>query len=103
LFGILRRPDWATDIKEELLFANHYVVVGRVGHPLFKIKRPTLRDLSRYDWIMPGPMTPRQKALHRILENRGARTLHAHCQRNLGRRFSHELSPAHGVFRLHRW
>jgi DNA-binding transcriptional LysR family regulator len=70
LFGILRRPDWATDIKEELLFANHYVVVGRVGHPLFKIKRPTLRDLSRYDWIMPGPMTPRQKALHRILENR---------------------------------
>jgi len=70
LFGILRRPDWAADLKEELLFANHYVVVGRVGHPLLKIKRPTLRDLSRYDWIMPGPMAPRQKALHRILESR---------------------------------
>jgi LysR family transcriptional regulator, regulator for genes of the gallate degradation pathway len=70
LFGVLRRPDWATDVKEELLFANHYVVVARVAHPLFKIKRPTLRDLSRYDWIMPGPMAPRQKALHRILEGR---------------------------------
>jgi LysR family transcriptional regulator, regulator for genes of the gallate degradation pathway len=70
LFGILRRPGWATDIKEQLLFANHYVVVGRVGHPLFKINRPTLRDLSRYDWIMPGPMAPRQKALHRILASR---------------------------------
>jgi DNA-binding transcriptional LysR family regulator len=55
LFGVLRRPDWATDVKEELLFTNHYVVVARIGHPLLKIKRPTLRDLSRYDWIMPGP------------------------------------------------
>jgi LysR family transcriptional regulator of gallate degradation len=70
LFGILRRPDWATDVKEELLFANHYVVVARIGHPLLKIKRPTLRNLSRYDWIMPGPMAPRQKALHRILGSR---------------------------------
>ena len=70
LFGVLRRPDWAADVKEELLFANHYVVVARTGHPLFRIKRPTLRNLSRYEWIMPGPMAPRQKALHRILESR---------------------------------
>ena len=67
LFGVLRRPDWAADVKEELLFANHYVVVARIDHPLRKFKRLTLRDLRRYDWIMPGPLTPRQKALHRIL------------------------------------
>jgi LysR family transcriptional regulator, regulator for genes of the gallate degradation pathway len=67
LFGVLRRPDWAVDVKEEVLFTNHYVVVARVGHPLLKNKRPTLRDLNRYDWIMPGPMAPRQKALNRIL------------------------------------
>jgi LysR family transcriptional regulator, regulator for genes of the gallate degradation pathway len=67
LFGVLRRPDWATDVKEELLFANHYVAVARIDHPLRKVKRLTLRDLRRYDWIMPGPLTPRQKALHRIL------------------------------------
>jgi LysR family transcriptional regulator, regulator for genes of the gallate degradation pathway len=67
LFGVLRRPDWAADVKEELLFTNHYVVVARTGHPLRRMKRPTLRDLGRYDWIMPGPMTPRQHALRRLL------------------------------------
>jgi len=72
LFGVLRRPDWATDVKEELLFANHYVVVARSGHPLFQIKRPNLRHLARYDWIMPGPMTPRQHALQRMLGNPSA-------------------------------
>lgn len=66
LFGVLRRPDWAADIKEEMLFANHYVVVARRGHPLTRLKRPTLRDLGQYDWIMPGPATPRQQALHRM-------------------------------------
>jgi LysR family transcriptional regulator, regulator for genes of the gallate degradation pathway len=67
LFGVLRRPDWAKDVKEELLFANHYVVVARCGHPLRRMKQPQLDNLSRYDWIMPGPMTPRQQALHRLL------------------------------------
>jgi DNA-binding transcriptional LysR family regulator len=67
LFGVLRRPDWAKDVKEEMLFANHYVVVARSGHPLSRSRRPKLRDLSGCEWIMPGPMTPRQQALHRLL------------------------------------
>jgi DNA-binding transcriptional LysR family regulator len=67
LYGVLRRPDWATDVKEELLFANHYVVVARSGHPLCRMKRPNLRDLARHEWIMPGPLAPRQQALHRLL------------------------------------
>ncbi len=70
LFGVLRRPDWAADVQEELLFANHYVVVARAGHPVCRMKRPNLRDLGRYDWIMPGPMTPRQHALRRLLGSR---------------------------------
>jgi LysR family transcriptional regulator of gallate degradation len=69
LFGVLRRPDWATDVREELLFANHYVVVARRGHPLSRRKRLTLRDLGRCDWIMPGPLAPRQQSLHRMLGN----------------------------------
>ncbi|MGH6676264.1 MAG: LysR substrate-binding domain-containing protein, partial [Xanthobacteraceae bacterium] len=72
LFGVLRRPAWATDVKEEQLFANHYVVVARSRHPLRRIKHLRQRDLSRYDWIMPGPLTPRQQALRRILGNRSA-------------------------------
>jgi DNA-binding transcriptional LysR family regulator len=67
LFGVLRRPRWAHDVKEELLFVNNYVVVARAGHPLCKMKRPRLHDLGRYDWIMPGPTTPRQQALQRLL------------------------------------
>src|ERR1700686_3808106 len=68
LYGVLRRPDWATDVEEELLFANHYVVVARHGHPLHRSSRVRNRDLANFGWIMPGPLTPRQQALHRMLE-----------------------------------
>jgi LysR family transcriptional regulator, regulator for genes of the gallate degradation pathway len=69
LYGVLRRPDWATDVEEELLFANHYVVVARHGHPLHRLKRVRNRDLANFGWIMPGPLTPRQQALHHILQS----------------------------------
>jgi DNA-binding transcriptional LysR family regulator len=68
LYGVLRRPDWAIDVEEEHLFANHYVVVARHGHPLHRSKRVRNRDLANFGWIMPGPLTPRQQALHRMLE-----------------------------------
>lgn len=68
LYGVLRRPDWATDVKEQLLFANHYVVVARHGHPLHRLKRVRNRDLVNFGWVMPGPLTPRQQALHRVLQ-----------------------------------
>lgn len=66
LFGVLRRPDWAQDVVEEALFSNPYVVVGRLGHPLSRAKKLNLHQLAGYDWIMPGPMTPRQLAFRRI-------------------------------------
>jgi DNA-binding transcriptional LysR family regulator len=66
LFGVLRRPDWADDIAEELLFKDRYVVVGRAGHPLRRAKTLSLRALARYDWIMPGPQTPRRQAFRRM-------------------------------------
>jgi LysR family transcriptional regulator of gallate degradation len=66
LFGVLRRPDWVLDVKEELLFSNPYVVVARKNHPLTSVKVLTLSDMSRYDWIMPGPGTPRQQAFERM-------------------------------------
>jgi LysR family transcriptional regulator, regulator for genes of the gallate degradation pathway len=69
VFGVLRRPDWATDVKDERLFANPYVIIGRTGHPLSGLPRIRPRDLIACDWIMPGPMTPRQQALHKILES----------------------------------
>jgi LysR family transcriptional regulator, regulator for genes of the gallate degradation pathway len=66
LFGVLRRPAWAKDVTEETLCKNHYVVVGRVGHPLSRAKTVNLRALAQYDWIMPGAMTPRQQAFRRM-------------------------------------
>jgi LysR family transcriptional regulator, regulator for genes of the gallate degradation pathway len=66
LFGVLRRPAWAEDVSEEALFKNPYVVVARTGHPLSRSKALGLRELSRYEWIMPGSMTPRQQAFRRL-------------------------------------
>jgi LysR family transcriptional regulator, regulator for genes of the gallate degradation pathway len=62
LFGVLRRPGWALDVAEERLFANPYVVVAGGRHPLAGTKRVTLRELARYDWIMPEPGAPRRAA-----------------------------------------
>jgi len=66
LFGVLRRPAWADDVSEEVLFKTPYVVVGRAGHPLSRSRKLSLRELAGYDWIMPGPMTPRYQAFRRI-------------------------------------
>jgi LysR family transcriptional regulator, regulator for genes of the gallate degradation pathway len=66
LFGVLRRPEWAFDVKEELLFPNPYVVVARRDHPLTSLNTLTLNDLVRYDWVMPGPGTPRQQAFEQM-------------------------------------
>jgi len=66
LFGVLRRPAWAIDVTEELLFENPYVVVGRAEHPLTRRKRITPRDLARYAWIMPEAGAPRRQAFERM-------------------------------------
>jgi DNA-binding transcriptional LysR family regulator len=66
LFGVLRRPAWAVDVAEELLFDNPYVVVARAGHPLTGRKRITPRELARYDWIMPEAGAPRRQAFARM-------------------------------------
>jgi LysR family transcriptional regulator of gallate degradation len=66
LFGVLRRPAWATDVREEFLFANPYVVVVRRQHPLAHARNVTLGDLARYDWILPARDTPRREAFERL-------------------------------------
>lgn len=73
LFGVLRRPEWVFDVKEELLFSNPYVVVARKDHPLRSLRTLTLDDLARYDWVMPGPSTPRQQAFERMFKALPAR------------------------------
>jgi LysR family transcriptional regulator, regulator for genes of the gallate degradation pathway len=71
LFGVLRRPAWATDINEEFLFANPYTVVARGDHPLAKLRRTTLSDLAGYDWVLPDRGTPRREAFERLFVGSG--------------------------------
>lgn len=73
IFGVLRRPDWATDIAEEALFHDPYCIVGRSGHPLASRERITTDDLLAYDWIVPGEGTPRRRQYEAIFEGCGRR------------------------------
>jgi DNA-binding transcriptional LysR family regulator len=66
LFGVLRRPAWATDLKEEFLFSNPYAIFVRHQHPLARARKITLRELATYDWILPARGAPRREAFERI-------------------------------------
>ena len=66
LFGVLRRPAWAIDVREEFLFSNPYAVVVRRQHPLAGVRNVTLRDLAGYDWILPARGAPRREAFERL-------------------------------------
>lgn len=74
LFSVLRRPEWAKEIVEEVLYRDDYVVVGRVAHPLCKSRALSRQRLSRYRWIIPGPATPRHRAFRSLFGNHLPRT-----------------------------
>jgi DNA-binding transcriptional LysR family regulator len=69
LFGVLRKPDWVTDVEEHPMFEAPYSIVARKSHPLARKLTPSLDDLAAYDWLLPQPGTPRHQAFHRMFEN----------------------------------
>lgn len=71
VFGVLRLPDWASDVEERFLFMNEYAVVARRDHPIRALPKITISDLARYDWIMPPSGTPRRHALELIFKGHG--------------------------------
>lgn len=71
IFGLLRRPDWVTDIVEEVLFQDSYCVVARPGHPLAKLKSVTPQDLLEYDWVVPPEGTPRRLQIEQLFHGLG--------------------------------
>lgn len=68
IFGVLRRPEWATDIEEEPLFFDPYCIVGRAGHPLASRAAVSTADLAAYDWIIPGEGSPRRRQYEALFE-----------------------------------
>ncbi len=79
IFGILRKPDWAEDLSEELLFHDRYCVAARTGHPLTDLEVVTPADLARYDWVVPQRNTPRRNRIEAIFENEAKRP-HFHLE-----------------------
>ena len=68
IFGVLRRPEWAVDIKEEPLFSDPYCIVSRAGHPLASRPTISISDLTGYDWIVPGEGSPRRRQYEALFE-----------------------------------
>lgn len=66
IFGILRKPEWADDLNEELLFEDRYCLVARPDHPLTRLDEVTPADLARYDWVVPQSNTPRRNRIEEI-------------------------------------
>lgn len=73
MFGILRKPDWAEDLREEFMFHDSYCLVARPQHPLVGQGDIRARDLVDCDWVVPQLKTPRRNRIERIFEGREAR------------------------------
>ncbi|MBI1218592.1 MAG: LysR family transcriptional regulator [Rhodobacteraceae bacterium] len=73
IFGILRKPAWADDVGEELLFRDSYCMVARPGHPLTELDEVTPADLARYQWVVPSVGTPRRTRIEAIFDGVEAR------------------------------
>lgn len=68
IFGLLRKPDWAVDVSEEILFRDGYCVVARPGHPLSERKKVTPADLAHFQWVVPSAGTPRRTRIEAIFD-----------------------------------
>lgn len=69
IFGMLRKPDWADDVSEEVLFHDSYCIVARASHALTRLAEVTPADLVKYDWIVPQKGTPRRIRIEQIFEH----------------------------------
>ena len=66
IVGTLRNPAPMPDVVEEALFSDPYVVAARRGHPLTRLRKVTLEDLSRYRWVVPLKGSTRRQAFERL-------------------------------------
>ncbi|WP_319531839.1 LysR family transcriptional regulator [uncultured Cohaesibacter sp.] len=58
IIGALREGEQSEMIEQTPLFDDTLIVVGRVGHPVSKLKKVTERDLAAYPWVMPRKGSP---------------------------------------------
>lgn len=58
LIGALRDPAPADDVVQHELFRDSLAVVARPGHPLTRLRAPTLEDALNYPWVAAPRETP---------------------------------------------
>jgi LysR family transcriptional regulator of gallate degradation len=68
IFGMLRKPDGAVDVSEEILFRDSYCMVARPGHPLSALDKAMPADLARHPWVVPSVGTPRRARIEAIFD-----------------------------------
>lgn len=68
IFGMLRRPDWADDVSEEILFRDSYCMVARPGHPLSALDKAMPADLALHPWVVPSIGTPRRARIEALFD-----------------------------------
>jgi LysR family transcriptional regulator, regulator for genes of the gallate degradation pathway len=68
IFGVLRKPAWATEIEEELLYHDSYCIAVRPGHPLCRLREIRPEDLLSYDWVVPASGTPRRQRIESLFQ-----------------------------------
>jgi DNA-binding transcriptional LysR family regulator len=68
IFGILRKPEWATDLQEEMLFHDSYCLVANPQHPLTRLPEVRAEDLIDCEWIVPQAKTPRRNRIEEIFD-----------------------------------
>lgn len=71
MVGALRDPPPA-GLDQEDLFEDRLVVVGRAGHPLGEVPRPTLADYAGYGWIIGHAETPLRQHWHDLFAGHSA-------------------------------
>lgn len=68
IFGMLRKPEWAGDVSEEVLCRDSYCMVARPGHPLAERDGVTPTELADYQWVVPSSGTPRRTRIEAIFD-----------------------------------
>lgn len=68
--GALRQPLPCSDVVQTSLFHDQLSVAVRAGHPLTRLKAPTLGDTIGYAWVLPPPGTPTRSLFHSAFRRR---------------------------------
>ena len=69
--GRLYGPDAPDGLRRETLYAEPISIIARVGHPLHRIRRPTVRDLAEQDLVLPEFSQRIAHDIARYMENIG--------------------------------